>query len=85
MTDKGEGTAVRLIRFLALGVPMLSRVVAIALIVAAVAVAFLEIGDYDAAARANLALLFAFLALVSIGIGFAMPWLVRRLLPPPRR
>ena len=81
MAEKGEGTVVRLIRFLALGVPMLSRVVAIALIVAAVAVAFLDIGGYDDAGRANAALLFAFLALVSVGIGFAVPWLVRRLLP----
>ena len=81
MTEKGEGTVVQLIRFLALGVPMLSRIVAIALIVAAVGVAFLEIGGYSEADRANAALLFAFLALVSIGVGFAVPWLVRRLLP----
>jgi hypothetical protein len=81
MAEKGEGTVVRLIRFLALGVPMLSRVLAAALIVAAVAVAFFDIGNYDEAARANAALLFAFLALVSVGIGFAVPWLVRRLLP----
>lgn len=81
MAEAPESTVVGLIRFLALGVPMLSRIVAIALIVAAVAVAFLEIGGYDAASRANVALLFAFLALVSIGVGLAVPWLVRRLLP----
>ena len=81
MAEQGEGTVVRLIRFLALGVPMLSRVLAVALIVAAVAVAFLDIGDYDEDSRANAALLIAFLALVSIGVGFAVPWLVRRVLP----
>ena len=81
MAEAPESTVVGLIRFLALGVPMLSRIVAIALIVAAVAVAFLEIGGYDAASRANVALLFALLALVSIGVGLAVPWLVRRLLP----
>ncbi|HET7716195.1 MAG TPA: hypothetical protein VFK86_11255 [Bauldia sp.] len=81
MAETGEGTFIRLVRFLALGVPTLSRVIAIALVVAAVGVAFLEFGDYDETSRADLALLFAILALVSIGIGFLVPWLVRRFLP----
>ena len=81
MAEKGEGTVVRLVRFLALGVPTLSRVIAVALIVAAIFVAFLEFGDYDEATRADVALLFALLALVSLAIGHAVPWLVRRFLP----
>lgn len=81
MPETGEGTVVRLIRFLALGVPMLSRVVAVALIVAALAVAFLGYGAYDEGARADLALLLAVLALVSLAVGYAVPWLVRRFLP----
>jgi hypothetical protein len=76
-----ENGLVRLIRFIALGVPMLSRIVAVALIVAAVAVAFLDFGGYSDAERADLAILLAALALVSLAIGFAVPALVRRLLP----
>jgi ABC-type uncharacterized transport system permease subunit len=81
MAERGEGTIVRLVRFLALGVPMLSRVIAVAMVVAAIFVAFLEFGPYDAATRADLALLFAGLALVSLAAGYAVPWLVRRFLP----
>ena len=81
MPEAPESTVVRLIRFLALGVPTLSRVVAVALVVAAIFVAFLEFGDYDPATRADLALLFAVLALVSLAAGYAVPWLVRRFLP----
>jgi hypothetical protein len=81
MAETGEGTVVRLIRFLALGVPTLSRAIAVALIVAAIFVAFLEFGDYDAATRADLALLFSGLALVSLAVGYVVPWLVRWFLP----
>ena len=81
MVEKGEGSFVRLVRFLALGVPMLSRIVAVVLIAAAIAMAFFEFGDYDAGARADMALLLALLALVSLGIGFVVPRLVRWLLP----
>jgi len=81
MAEKGEGTVVRLIRFLALGVPTLSRVIAVALIVAAIFVAFLEFGHYDETTRADMALLFALLALIALGLGFVVPRLVRRFLP----
>jgi hypothetical protein len=80
MTEKGEGTVVRLIRFLALGVPTLSRVIAVAFVVAAVALAFIEFDGYDAGVRADLAMLFAVLALVSLAVGYAVPWLVRTFL-----
>jgi predicted amidohydrolase len=76
-----ESTVVRLVRFLALGVPTLSRVIAVAFVAAALALAFFEVGAYDAATRADLAMLFAALALVSLGLGYAVPWLVRWLLP----
>jgi hypothetical protein len=62
-------------------VPTLSRVVAVALVAAALALAFLEFGPYDAATRADLAMLFAVLALVSLAVGYIVPWLVRRFLP----
>jgi hypothetical protein len=81
MAETGEGTVVRLVRFLALGVPNLSRVVAMVLIAAAIAVAFLGIGEMDEARRADLALLYSVLALVSLAVGYAVPWLVRRFLP----
>jgi hypothetical protein len=84
LPEAPESTVVRLVRFLALGVPTLSRVIAVALVVAALALAFLEFGPYDAATRADLALLFAVLALVSLGLGYAVPWLVRWLLPRRR-
>jgi hypothetical protein len=81
MAEKGEGTFVRLVRFLALGVPMLSRVLAVAFVVVALALAFFEFGGYDAATRADLAMLFAALALLALGVGRAVPWLVARFLP----
>lgn len=82
MAETGEeGTVVRLVRYLALGVPTLSRAVAVALVVAALALAFLEFGDYDAGTRADLSLLFAVLGLVSLALGYVVPWLVRRFLP----
>jgi len=81
MAETGESTVVRLVRFLALGVPMLSRVIAVAFVAAALALAFLEFGGYSAATRADLAMLFAGLALLSLAIGYAVPWLVRWLLP----
>ena len=84
MTENNEGPVVRLIRFLALGVPALSRVLAVAFVVAALAFAFLEVGGYDAGARADLALAFAVLALVSLGMGYVVPRLVRVLLPRRR-
>jgi hypothetical protein len=81
MAEQGESTVVRLVRFLALGVPTLSRVMAVAFVAAALALAFLEVGAYDAATRADLAMLFAILALVSLALGYAVPWLVRWFLP----
>jgi hypothetical protein len=81
MAEQGETTIVRLVRFLALGVPTLSRVMAVAFVAAALALAFLEVGAYDAATRADLAMLFAALALVSLALGYAVPWLVRWFLP----
>lgn len=84
MAEKDEGTVVRLIRYIALGVPMLSRVLAVAFVAAALALAFLRFGNYDAGTRADLALTFAVLALVALGAGYMVPWLVRTLLPPRR-
>lgn len=81
MADTGEGSVVRLVRFLALGVPMLSRVVAVVLVAAAIALAFFGVGAMDEARRADLALLYSVLALVSLAVGYAVPWLVRRFLP----
>jgi hypothetical protein len=81
MAEQEEGTVVRLVRFLALGVPMLSRVLAVAFVVVALALAFFEFGGYDEATRADLAMLFAVLALLALGIGRAVPWLVARFLP----
>jgi predicted amidohydrolase len=84
MAEKDEGTVVRLIRYLALGVPTLSRVLAVAFVIAALALAFFQFGDYDPGARADLAMLFAVLALVALGAGYVVPWLVRTLMPPRR-
>jgi len=84
MGEKDEGTVVRLIRYIALGVPMLSRILAVVFAVAAMALAFLRFGGYDAGTRADLALTFALLALVALGAGYMVPWLVRALLPPRR-
>ena len=81
MAEQGEETFIRLVRFLALGVPMLSRVLAVAFVVVALALAFFEFEGYDEATRADLAMLFAALALAVLGIGRAVPWLVARFLP----
>ncbi|MCB1502505.1 MAG: hypothetical protein KDK07_22465 [Bauldia sp.] len=81
MAEKGETTAVRLIRFLALGVPTLSRVVAVVLVAAALALAFFDFGGYDEGERADFALLFSVLALVALAFGYAVPRLVARFLP----
>lgn len=81
MPEVPESSVVRLVRFLALGVPALMRVMAVAFVVAALALAFLEFGHYDEGTRAELALMFAVLALVALAVGYAVPWLVRRFLP----
>jgi hypothetical protein len=78
---KPEGSVVRLIRYVALGVPTLAKILAVALIIAAIGVAFFDIGAYDEESRAMAALLFAAFALLALGVGFAVPFLVRRLLP----
>ena len=81
MAKKPETGVRHLVRFLALGVPTVSRILAVALIVAAIGIAFFDIGDYaDDNARATVALLLAAFALVSLGIGFMVPKLVRRFL-----
>lgn len=81
MADKPEGETRRLIRFLALGVPTVSRILAVALIVAAVGIAFLGMGDYPTDNdRALVAMLLAGFALVALAIGFAVPAIVRRVL-----
>jgi predicted amidohydrolase len=84
MAAGDEAMAVRLARFIALGVPMLSRVLAGALVIAALAVAFLELGGYDAGTRADVAMLLAGLALLMLALGRALPWLLLRFLPPRR-
>jgi hypothetical protein len=84
MAEQGEGTFVRLVRFLALGVPTLSRVLAVAFVVVALALAFFEFGGYDEATRADLAMLFAAFALAALAIGWAVPWLIARFLPRRR-
>jgi len=81
MAEKGEGTAVRLIRFLALGVPLLSRIVAVALIAGALLLAFFDVGGYGEGERADLALLLSVLALVALATGYVVPRLVARFLP----
>ena len=84
MAETGEGTVVRLIRFLALGFPMFSRVLAVALVLAAVVMAFVDLGGYDENTRADLAMLLAALALLVLALGRAVPWLMLRFLPPRR-
>jgi hypothetical protein len=81
VAEQRESTAVRLVRFIALGVPTFSRIVAVALVIVAVGLAFFDVGGYDDATRADLAILFALLALLALGIGAAVPRLVRRFLP----
>ncbi|WP_421726409.1 hypothetical protein [Bauldia sp.] len=83
MADKAESGVVRLIRFLALGLPTVCRILAVALVLAAIGIAFFDIGGYpDDGARASTAFVAALLAIVAIVIGFAVPALVRRFLPP---
>jgi hypothetical protein len=84
MVEKDEGTVARLIRFLALGFPMFSRVLAVALVLAAVVLAFVDVGGYDEGTRADLAMLLAALALLVLALGRAVPWLMLRFLPPRR-
>lgn len=81
MAEKGEGTGARLARFIALGVPLLSRILAAALALAALVVAFFEVGGYDAGTRADVAMLLAGLALLALALGRALPWLLLRFLP----
>jgi len=84
MAGKEEGTGARLARFIALGVPLLSRILAAALVLAALAVAFLDLGGYDEGSRADVAMLLAGLALLMLALGRALPWLMLRFLPPRR-
>jgi hypothetical protein len=84
MAEQEEGTFVRLVRFLALGVPMLSRVLAVAFVVVALALAFFEFGGYDETTRADLAMLFAAFALAALAIGWAVPRFIARFLPRRR-
>jgi len=81
MAEKGGGTGARLVRFIALGVPVLSRVLAVALALAALAVAFVGLGSYSEGTRADVAMLLAALALLSLALGRALPWLLLRFLP----
>ncbi len=82
MAAKPESGVKRLIRFLALGVPTVSRILALALIIAAIGIAFFGLGTYASADdRANVAAVLAALALVSLAIGFAVPVIIRRFLP----
>lgn len=81
MAAREEGTAVRLLRFIALGVPLVARILAAAFALAALAVAFFEIGGYDAGTRADVAMLLAGLALLMLALGRALPWLLLRFLP----
>ena len=82
MAAKPESGGKRLIRFLALGVPTVSRILALALVIAAIGIAFFDLGNYASADdRANVAAVLAGLALVSLAIGFAVPAIIRRVLP----
>jgi len=82
LAAKPESGVKRLIRFLALGVPTVSRILALALAIAAVGIAFFNLGNYASDDdRAVVAALLAAAALVSLGIGFAVPAIVRHLLP----
>jgi len=81
LAKKPESGVRHLVRFLALGVPTVSRILAVALIVAAIGIAFFDIGNYpDDNDRATVALLLTILALVSLAIGFVVPRLMRRFL-----
>ena len=80
MADKPVGDGKRLLYFLALGVPTVGRIVAVALIVAATGIAFFDLGDYpDDGSRAIAAFMLAFFALVALGITLATPSIVKRL------
>jgi hypothetical protein len=82
LAAKPESGVKRLIRFLALGVPTVSRILALALVIAATGIAFFDLGDYTSPDdRANVAAILAGLALVSLAIGFAVPAIIRRILP----
>ena len=81
LAKKPESGVRHLVRFLALGVPTVSRILAVALIVAAIGIAFFNIGSYATDNdRALVALLLTVFALVSLVIGFAVPVLTRRFL-----
>lgn len=83
MAEKSEGLAVRLMRFLALGVPTVSRILAVALIIAAGGIAFFDVGTYSSDNdRALVAAVLALTAIVSIVIGLLVPGVMRRILPP---
>lgn len=82
MAAKPESSGRRLIRFLALGVPTASRILAVALVFAAIGIAFFGLGHYaDNGDRALVAAILAVLSLVSLAIGFAVPAIIRRVLP----
>ena len=81
MAEREEKTIARLVRFIALGVPTVSRILAAALMVAALALAFIEFGGYDEGSRADLAMMCAALALAVLAVGRAVPWLIARFLP----
>ena len=81
MADEPENDAKRLIFFVILGIPTVGRIVAIALLVGATGVAFFDIGDYGSdGERANAAFVLALLALVALGLSFAIPGLLKRIL-----
>ena len=81
MADEPENDAKRLILFLILGVPTVGRIIAVALLVGATGVAFFDIGDYASdGERANAAFVLALLALIALGLSFAIPSLLTRLL-----
>lgn len=84
MAEKREGTVARLTRFLALGFPMFTRVLAVALVLGALILAFFDLGGYDEGTRADLAMLLAALALLVLALGRALPWLMLRFLRPRR-
>jgi uncharacterized membrane protein len=82
LAEKPESAARRLIRFMVLGVPTVSRILAVALIVAAIGIAFFDLGDYgNAGDRAGVALLLSVFALLSLALGFIVPAIVRRAMP----
>jgi len=84
MAEKEERTAARLLGFLAWGLPAFSRGLAVVLVLAGLAIAFLEVGGYDEGTRADLAMLLAAVALLVLALGRAVPWLMLRFRRPRR-